>query len=178
MEDVVGRVFAPIFLIIAITLIPLVFVFSGLDLTQRSYVQETVDNYASEIRSTGVISKANYEKFIMDLQKTGMIFDINVVHKSKTVVPYGDGDYRTAFRSYGKDDILSYIEGYGDDMIPNTADDNEGYDYVMKNGDFITIKITSVEGTPGTKYLGLLNGSGSRGIKLSASSGGMVGNTR
>ena len=178
MDDIVGRLAAGIFLIIALILIPIVWVFSNLDLSQHSAVNNIVNSYTEEIRTTGVISKANYEDFIRRLQQTGMTFDISVLHKSKAAVP-GDSanSYTIAYRSYNKNDILGVIEGYGADGEPNTSDDETPRDYIMKSGDQISITVQSIEETSGSKYIRLLT-NGSSAIRLKASAGGMVGNTR
>lgn len=178
MEDIVGRLTAGIFLIIALTLIPIVWVFNNLDLSQRSVINNVVNAYTEEIRSTGVISKENYEDFIRKLQQTGMTFDISILHKSKAAVPGNSaGSYAVAYRSYNKNDILGVIEGYGADGEPNTSDDKAPRDYIMKSGDQISVTVQSLEETSGSKYLRLLMDGGSA-IKLKASAGGMIGNTR
>ena len=178
MDHIIGRIVAPIILIILMIVVPLVWVATGIDNTQRSAADRIVNMYASEVRSTGVITKENYEAFLRNLQKTGEIYDINIVHESVVAVPEGKGKFSKSFKSYGKEDILAYVEGYGDDLEPGTADDTEGADYRMKTGDYITITATSVNGSVGTRYLDAANGDAVKGIKINATAGGMVGNKK
>ena len=178
MDGIVGRIIAPIILIVLMVVTPLVWVATGIDNSQRSAVDRIVNTYVSEVRSTGVITKENYEMFLRNLQKTGELYDINIVHESVVAVPNGKGKYGKAYTAYGKEDILAYVEGYGDDLEPGTADDTEGADYKMKQGDYITITATSLNGSVGTRYLDAANGDAVKGIKINATAGGMVGNKK
>ncbi len=176
MDDIVGRIAAGVLIAVSLTLIPLVWVFNNFDLAQRSYVNNVVDSYVGEVRSTGEITEENYNQFLRDLSKSGMMFDIEIIHKSKTLVPAeaGDknGDYRTSYRSYNKDDIFEYMN-----LDAHTGTD-DAYDYIMKDGDSITIKVTSITDTEGSKFLRMITSGGVNATKLTASSGGMIGNTK
>ena len=48
----------------------------------------------------------------------------------------------------------------------------------MKQGDYITITATSLNGSVGTRYLDAANGDAVKGIKINATAGGMVGNKK
>ncbi len=177
MDDIVGRLASACFIIFSLTIIPLMIIFNNLDLSQRSALDTIVSTYTDEVRSTGVISKENYEDFLRKLSSTGYTYDIKIVHKSKTAVPTTSGSYKIAYKAYSKSEILSYIEGFGPDGEPGTSDDTSIKDYVMKSGDFISIKVVADTETTGSKlFRSIINGSSI--IKLGASSGGMVGNTR
>ena len=178
MDNVLSRIFGPIILIIMMLVVPIIWIATGLDNTQRSAVDKIVHDYAAEVKSTGVITKENYDSFLRDLQKTGETYDITVVHKSLIAVPEAGGTYSKAYRSYGKEDILNYIEGFGADQEPGTADDTDVQVYKMKQGDFINITVVSTNGSIGTRYLDAANGSPIKGIKIKATAGGMIGNTR
>ncbi len=177
MEDIVGRIASAFLIIAALTIIPLMIIFNNLDLAQRSTLNKIVDNYADEVRSTGVISKENYEDFLRQLSQTGYTYDIYITHKSKTAVPVSGGDFKIAYKAYSKSDILEYVEGFGPDKEPGTADDTDFKDYTMKSGDFISIKVVANTETTGSRLFRMMN-KGVPVIKLGSSSGGMVGNTR
>jgi ABC-type glycerol-3-phosphate transport system permease component len=184
MDDVFGRIFSYLVIIFAMFVIPLVWIFNNADMTQQSYISEQVQTFTSKARSTGCITKDEYRQFAENIGACGNAYQIKILHESKVSTPLEDKDgntiknkYRTSFRSYNLDDIVNTIEGLGNDGEPGTLDDETPSDYIMKDGDYITVSVKSVNSTEGSALLGMLSGHAS-GIKIVASAGGMVGNTQ
>ena len=182
-DDAVGKVVASLFLIIGIFLIPLIIISVNSDITERSYVDENVQEFCEMVRSTGCLSKANYEEMRNALSATGNIYKITFLHRSYRAIPDGDGEYRSAFTAYGTTEILNYIYGTFDPGDPcpiyNSYDplDEKTWDYTMKDGDYFSITVEGVNPTKGASFLKLLTG-GRGNEHLYCTSGGMIGNTK
>lgn len=177
MDDILGRVFSYILLIFGLFFVAPLFVFLNADITTRNYVNTCVNEFTEEARAGGVITKADYNQLVNRLTASGDTYIITMEHKSKILVPDEDGNYQTVYESHPTNEILSILFGYGSDGEPGSADDvPEGEDYVMKNGDYLTITAKSNSPSIGTRfYSGIRFQSG--GIKLRASAGGIVGKT-
>lgn len=165
-EDPIGSVFALLILIFGISILPMILIQNNVDAQSRSAAEALVQDFADNARSTGYITKEGYDKFKSDLVATGYSYHVEMLHRSKIVVPNGkdaSGNYlyTTAYNAYNFNDILDIMEVSGR--------------YSMKDGDFFQIKLTTTGDTKGSTYLsGILGGSGQ---KMTIPAGGLVGNT-
>lgn len=164
-EDSFGKALASLLLILGIAFFPLVLMQENVDNMSRAAAEEAVQDFADSARSTGFLTKSDYEVLRSKLVSTGYTYHVQMLHRSKTVVPdptIAEG-YRTSYKAYNFEDISKYWE------------ENEGI-YPMKNGDFYQILITSATPTKGSAMLGILHGNA--GTIQSIPAGGMVGNQK
>ena len=159
-EDPIGVVFALLLLIFGIAVMPMLIVQNNVDSQSRSAAEALVQDFTDNARSTGYITKEEYDQFKSDLVATGYVYHVDMLHRSKVVVPY-NGTYTTAYNTYNFNDILDILETTGR--------------YSMKNGDFFQMKITTTGDTLGSSYVGAVLGR--PGQQMTIPSGGLVGNT-
>ncbi|MBQ7430263.1 hypothetical protein [Butyrivibrio sp.] len=164
-EDSFGKAIATLFLILGIAFFPLLLMQNNVDSMSRAAAEEAVQDFADNARSTGYITQADYEVLRAKLVATGYSYHVQMLHRSKTVVPDSDMDegYRTSYKAYNFEDIVAYWE------------ENDGV-YPMKNGDFFQILMTSSTPTKASSMLGMLYGNS--GTIQSIPAGGMVGNQK
>lgn len=162
-EDPIGTVFALLLLVFGITLLPMLIVQNNVDAQARSQVESIVQDFTDNARSTGYFTREEYNVFKAELSKCGYPFHVEMLHRSKMVLPNEreEGTYTTAYNAYNFDDIMEVLEETGK--------------YSMKNGDFFQIKLTSIGSTKGSLELAAILGGG--GQKMIIPAGGMVGNT-
>lgn len=174
-DDAVGKVVSSLFLIIGIFLLPLIIISVNSDITERSYVDESIQEFAEMVRSTGHVSKANYEELRNVLSSSGQTYKVTMLHRSYRALPSGAGDYRSTYTAYNERDILNTIYGLKFNGDPDGS--SPGKDYVMKDGDFFSITVEGVNSTKSASFLKILTGG--RGEEhLYCTSGGMIGNTK
>ncbi len=159
-EDPIGVVFAMLLLIFGITILPMVIIQNNVDAQSRSAAEALVQDFADNARSTGYITREEYDKFKSDLVATGYTYHVEMLHRSKIVVPNGS-TYTTAYNAYNFNDILDMLETSGR--------------YSMKSGDFFQIQLTTISETKGSGYLAAIIGG--PGQKMTIPAGGLVGNT-
>lgn len=175
-DDAVSKVVAALFLTLGIFVLPLIIISVNSDLTERSYVDENIQEFSEMARSTGYISKENYEQLMNVLSSAGGTYKITMLHRSYRAIPSGPaGEYRTSYTAYGQNDIICKLYGLNVDGSPNASD--PGSDYVMKDGDFFSITVEGMGSTKSASYLKALSG-GKGEEHLYCTSGGMVGNTK
>ena len=162
-DNPIAKAFASLFLILGISVLPLMLVMNNVDNQARSAAEAAVQDFADNARSTGVLTKADFEVLKAKLQATGYVYHVEMLHRSKMAIPDDAQGYRDVYKAYNFEDIS------------NIWEENEGV-YAMKNGDFYQILITSTTPTIGSKiYAANYGGSG---ITLNIPAGGMVGNKK
>ncbi|MCD8082188.1 MAG: hypothetical protein LUE86_01350 [Clostridiales bacterium] len=177
MDDTIGRTFAYMLIGFGFFILAPILIFLNSDITARSYINTAITEFTENARADGVLRKSDYNQLVTRLNASGNTYVIRIEHKSRTAVPAESGNgYETAYRSYNINDIFAVWDGYGEDMEPGTSDDVDGADYWMKDGDYLSISIVSHSSTLGSRVFGSLIGQ-PQGMKLIASSGGMIGNT-
>lgn len=175
-DDAVSKVVAALFLTLGIFVLPLIIISVNSDITERSYVDENIQEFSEMVRSTGYISKENYEQLLNVLSSAGGAYKITMLHRSYRAIPSGSsGDYRTSYTAYGQNEIIRHLYGLKLDGSPDTS--NPGSDYIMKDGDFFSITVEGTGSTKSASYLKALSG-GKGEEHLYCVSGGMVGNTK
>ena len=159
-DDPIGILVALFSLIFLLSVLPLAIIQNNVDSQVEMAIEEAVEDFTDNVRSTGYITKEEYEIFKNELTTYGYTLNVEMLHRSKVVVPNGSS-YSTAYNAYNFNDILDALETNGI--------------YTMKNGDFFYIKLTSVDSTFGSKIFSTILGTS--GTKIAIPSGGMVGNT-
>lgn len=173
MDDVLGRSFSYMLLIFGFFFLVPLLLFANADISNRSYVGQALNEFVGEARESGEITQEGYQRLMNKLIATGEGYQISAEHRSKVTV-YDGTEYQSSYRSYNYNDILSVMEGYGEDMEPGTADDTGKGSYPMKRGDYFTVTVKSNGPTLGSRFLAAIL-PGHQGLKLVCTSGGIVG---
>ena len=170
MSDAFSRVFMYLFGILCLFVTPLLFILNNNDIATRAYIDNKVSVFVDEVRASGRISPVKYQQFLNDLNGTGQVYDVDILHRTEVMIPQYDssgnttGAYETTYRYHNTEDIY-------DDMYPAGKDPT---DYSMKPGDFLQVKVRSREYSVGSSLFGAITGDG-RGLRISASSAGYIG---
>ncbi len=156
---------------------PTLVISQKLDNSVQTYVDDCVQEFVNESRSTGYISTQNYLKMIEQLDNTEIIYNISITHSKRVVVPrYNDegvftGEYDVVYNDFFKDEIeavLFYTETSESAYSVNNK-------YKMNNGDYLQVTIQNESDTFGTKILSFISSTGN-GKKILTTYGGHVGN--
>ena len=81
MSDTLITVVAIILVAGLIFVVPLMTMADRVDTTSQAEVESIVTDFVEEIRTTGKITKENYNKFLENLSATGYIFDVEMQTK-------------------------------------------------------------------------------------------------
>lgn len=141
-----SKVFGDVFTIVVVYVLFLIGVlipsYANSDNKIDTYVKVNINDFQKEVRKNGYIDLKTYNDFTSQLSRTGKIYDIYLIHKSRLVYPKGNGDFSVEKIAYSNYQIFNKI--------------NNDEKYTMKNGD--DFKVIVQERIPGTsKFLmGLL----------------------
>ena len=97
MSDTLITVVAIILVAGLIFVVPLMTMADRVDTTSQAEVESIVTDFVEEIRTTGKITKENYNKFLENLSATGYIFDVEMQTK------IADKDYIKASSQVSQD---------------------------------------------------------------------------
>lgn len=168
MLDIVGKTWAFIFGTLVIFIGTLMLFAQKQDIITQNYVDTVTQEFVDTSRATGTITKAQYQKFVTELDATKNIYSIEMYHYKEKTAPSSDSE-----SSY-----QSYYDTSSRDRILNTIYDGSGT-YIMNNGDFMKVTVTNTKPTFATQLLGIFIGRPtSKGGQIYSSRGGYVGNTR
>lgn len=81
MSDTLITIVAIILVAGLIFVVPLMTMADRVDTTSQAEVESIVTDFVEEIRTTGKITKENYNKFLENLSATGYIFDVEMQTK-------------------------------------------------------------------------------------------------
>lgn len=152
-----------------------------MDNDAQSYCNDAIEEFVDKSRSSGYISPESYLTMARRVNNTGNLYELEIVHQSKTTVPLtnpdgtnvvdADGnivsDTTYSYNSYNKEDILTIL-------FPN--DPNEDYGrYDLKNGDYLKVSLNLKEPTLAARLYS--KWSGTQLKTIAGSYGGYVGST-
>lgn len=166
MEDILGKITSAIIAIVVILFVPVMLISIKTEEAVQSYVQAKAVQFVDESRTSGYVSPENYLTFINSITATGH-YEVELEHRAKVAYPdesSGDHDYKIGYHAYYRDEILSAMFDSGSDE-----------DYLMHNGDYLTITVTSTGNSITNAFSRLFAGTGSGGVAVSY--GGYVGNS-
>lgn len=107
------------------------------------YVEKETDEFMEAVKNSGKITEKVYTDYMSALAKSGVIFDVQITHRHKTMVPiYNDdeeftGDYEEVYYDTFQKEIVEAI--YHDDG------------YYMTKGDYLSILVSNKTKTLFTK---------------------------
>lgn len=135
--------------IFAMTIAIIQMFFIKLDQTSDAYINDAITDFVQDSCASGYISPENYLKMTRRINNTGNLYQLNLIHEAKVVMPLVKedgteelGSYVRSNNTYNKDEILG-------EMFP--ADTTEYYNYPLNNGDYIKVTLSLKEPTPAGK---------------------------
>lgn len=120
-------------------------IFAGkMDQNVQTYCNDAVEEFVDDACAAGYIAPGEYLQMAERLGNTGNMYNITLVHQSKTMMPYVksdgtivQGSYVQSYNLYRGDEILTYIFPAGEDYR----------NYPLKNGDYLQVTISLKEPT-------------------------------
>lgn len=103
----------------------------------RNRITDSSTKFVNECRTTGLIDTDNFYRYCNKIYALGS-YEIEIEHSSLRYYPDDENGWRPGYYIYTMDDILS-------EMYP--GDGRIEYDYEMKTGDSIEIKIKKTRKT-------------------------------
>lgn len=172
MGDIAGKVFAIIFAVWIMFMVPITVFALKQDVTIQNYVDDATREFVDISRTTGTISEASYNSLINRLDKTGNVYDVTITDYREKYYPVqnadGTSDYESGMDAVVNDDILKAIYGTGN------GNDATGK-YVLHDGDYLKVEVKNRNATLGRKMLSTIFLSRSEGGQIYSSYGGYVG---
>ena len=147
--DSVGKLVAIIIGVVLLFLAPIQSISQKQDSISQIVVDNETANFVDSIMYSGYISKEMYITFLKKLEKTGNIYKITLCHSRKQVTP-GLSDESHVIQ--GEYDV-HYINVYEDEIMESF---NNGDDYTMNQGDYISVKVVNRNKTIGSKVMSAL----------------------
>lgn len=145
-----GKVIAIILMILVLFLAPLAYFTQRQDTLMQNYVYSITKKFVNEIQQTGKITKEAYDDFILELDASGNVYDVQLIHSHKTITP----KYQyTTVDNVITDDVTEYFSETYTDAILSSIYEEIDETYYLTKGDYITIKVTNKNKTLGTKLL-------------------------
>ncbi|MCY9515930.1 hypothetical protein [Paenibacillus apiarius] len=173
-------------LLAALLSILLLFVFPLLESFQRQddiatmHVMKSVNQFADTVRDKGLITPEMWNRFVMEIERTGNMFAVDMIHYEKKYDPiYEDPLERNTFKS----DFLTHYQlnnkaSILKTLFPQHAQPFDASDrrYKLKIGDYFSVTVKNTNRTQATVLLGWLSQSFAPTEKIVVPAGGMVRN--
>lgn len=141
-----------ILLVVALYIIPMMYVSEHQEAITQSYVSERVTAFVEDIKKQGKITQGMYDRFIADLDATDIVYDIDMVHTHTEVAPTFDSAGNvSAVKEY---DMCYYTDEILQGMYEHTADTSAGEvagEYHLAKGDYFTLSVMNRHYTLATK---------------------------
>lgn len=150
--EVFSKAVSIIILVLALFIIPLIYVSEHTESITQNYVSSEVTSFVEDVKKQGKITQGMYDRFVSRLDSTRVVYDIELVHTHTEVAPTfsADGsvsDVKEYDMSYYTDEIL-------DGIYTHQADASVGEvngEYHMSKGDYITVTVQNRNYTVATK---------------------------
>ncbi len=143
---------------------PIYSAYESTDKINDTMAQNALSSFQKNVRKNGYIDTKMYIKFLNELNVTGKVYTITMVHTSNLVYPSSEneGDYELHEIEYGTDNILETIK-------------DGSTKYSMKYGDDFKLTIKEREVSPSRALLNIITDKNKASL-LTFSGGGMVEN--
>lgn len=138
MSDTLITVVAIILVAGLIFVVPLMTMADRLDTTSQAEVESIVTDFVEEIRTTGKITKENYNKFLENLSATGYIFDVEMQTK------IADKDYIKTSSQVSQDKIGENV--YYSEYTSQIEEELEKSGFKkLKTGDMVLVTVKNTD---------------------------------
>lgn len=143
--DTVGKVIAIIIVMVALFIAPLVSMSSTNDSITQATVYDISSEFVDDVRECGYISQERYLSFITELDNTGILYNVEMIHSHDTVNPvFGEQSTTDENGVVTKQQVVTdtnaTTEYYYQDEILEKVYSKEGI-YKMTQGDTFSIKV-------------------------------------
>lgn len=165
--DVFGKVVAIFAGVILLFIAPLFYMAQKQDSISQLYVAQETTRLTDTIRMSGVLTLTMYKDYIKRIDKTGNLYDLQIVHAHKRVAP----DYDETTATVGKK-IHSYFYNTYEDEIYLAFD--EGKDYYFTQGDYISVKVVNRNKTMAASIFSLLSRGDNNEVSILVTYGGLI----
>ena len=172
MQNTASTIIATFVAAVLLFIAPLVTLTSRNDNVTQENVKLIVDEFVTEVKNTGVLSKSSYQNFQNKLAATGNTYDIDIeVHHLDE-----NPGKKTAQANYTKIGENVYYVDYTTQVLNKIGIGNTtGNTMTLKEGDMIYVSVKNDNSTAAqTLKSSLFNYSNANEYVISASSSGMV----
>jgi len=155
MDSIISQLTAIILAVAMLFVAPAYRIYWMKDLEIYKYVSNETSQFVTTVRLKGYISKKILETYLESLNKTGYMYDVELVHSKKVYYPLDPThpDYTPEHRFAVEDDV------YPTKTILDTIY-NQGKDYRMNIGDNFEVVIINKTKTSAMVLSSYLGGSG------------------
>ena len=169
MQNVATTVIALILAVVLILVIPLMTLTERNDNVTQEKVSQIVQEFVTDVRNTGTITKAKYQNLESELSTTGNTYDIGLEFQILDENP-GKKNEQASYTKIGEN--VYYTEYTA--QILDKLNTEEGK-ITLKQGDFIKVEVKNENSTAAqTLKSSLLNFFGGDQYAISATSSGMI----
>lgn len=160
LNSIVGLILGIILLFIG----PIYDAFNTSDKIVDTVANSAIASFQKDIRKNGYMDMKQYCSLLDNLNKTGRVYEITLIHTSKLVYPSTDN----------KNDYEVHEIRYGTKYILNSIKDNYDSKYYMRYGDDFKISIKEKEVAPSRMFISTFSKKSSNLVTFV--SGGMIEN--
>jgi hypothetical protein len=165
--DAFGKVVAIFAGVILLFIAPLFYMAQKQDSISQLYVTQETIRLTDNIRMSGVLTQTMYKDYIERIDKTGNLYELEILHAQKKVAPDYDEITDTVL-----DKVDSYFYNTYEDEIYQAFD--EGKDYYFAQGDYISIKVVNRNKTMAGRITSYLSRGNNSEVSILVTYGGMI----
>lgn len=155
-----SKFIAIILLAVFLFMVPLMYTAEQNDSITQSYVTTEVTNFVENVKKQGKITQGMYNDLLDNLGRTANVYEIDFVHRHKTVIPVFS-DTGEVLRTEEFNDIY-YTDDIKRKVFYDTAVAGSGDvkgEYHFSKGDYFTVIVKNRNITLGTRLKNMLFGS-------------------
>lgn len=165
--DVFGKIISIFAGVILLFIAPLLYTAQKQDSISQLYVTQETVKLVDNIRAEGILSRNMYTDYISRIDRTGNLYDIEIIHSHKKVTPDYDEE-----EDMVKDTVSTYFYNTYEEEIYQAFD--EGKDYFFSQGDYISLKVVNRTKTMAGQMLMLWGAGNSGDVSILVTYGGLI----
>lgn len=146
MENILSGLIAPFLLCIALILVPVTDITLQADRVSQNVVDNAVQEFVDNARSSGKITHVEYEQLMGRVNAALPLSDVSILYGEKSAVP---GDEPQTYEVYHEHVPMEAIL---DTLYPDVGSYG---DFLMKDGDYLSVTVKNTTDTLGTKLLSI-----------------------
>lgn len=171
MPIIIDKIWGYLMAIVILIFVPVMIYAMKTDQMIENYANDVVNEFVDNACATGIISSTAYEKMVNNLDKTGIVYDIYLIHSSEQIEPKVDDDGNVVVNSFEQ----FHNEFRNEDIFELLFEKGNGNNkYYMKEGDFLRVIIESRTPSWGTRLWNSISHGHESHINVNA--GNYVGN--
>ena len=165
MRDTVSIIFAAIFMVLVIIILPLFSILDRQDNISYNVVLTQTTKFVDEIRTNGFITESAYTAFISSLASTGNTYKVTLEAYKHSLIPatdkYGNviaDSYVDELELYNTSDILAHLGGEKVNIEAENSNKKENV-YLFEKSDEIYVRVYNTNITAGSIMYNMIVGS-------------------